>query len=35
MKQQQQQQQHPLNGLFSRTTCVNWYQKGRTILDFM
>ena len=25
---------HPFNGLFSRTTWVSWYQKGRTILDF-
>jgi len=24
----------PFNGLFSRTTCVSWYQKGKTILDF-
>jgi len=26
--------QHPFNGLFSRTTWVSWYQKGRIILDF-
>ena len=26
-------QQHPFNGLFSRTTCVNRYQKGNTSLD--
>jgi len=26
--------QHPFNGLFSRTTWVSWYQKGRTILYF-
>jgi len=25
---------HPFNGLFSRTSWVSWYQKGRTILDF-
>ena len=24
---------HPLNGLFSRTTCVSRYQKGKTSLD--
>jgi len=24
---------HPFNGLFSRTTWVNWYQKGKTSLD--
>jgi len=24
---------HLCNGLFSRTTWVSWYQKGRTILD--
>jgi len=29
-----QQQQHPFHGLFSRTTWVSRYQKGRTILDF-
>jgi len=28
------QQQHPFNGLFSRTTWVSWYWKGGTILDF-
>jgi len=28
-----QQQQHPLNGLFSRTTWVSRYQKGKTSLD--
>jgi len=31
MKSSQQQQQHPYNGLFCRTTWVSWYQKGRTI----
>jgi len=31
MKQQQQQ---PFNGLFSRTTWVSRYQKGKTNLDF-
>jgi len=33
---QQQQQQlllHPFNGLFSRTTWVSCYQKGKTSLD--
>jgi len=25
---------HPFNGLFSRTTWISQYQKGRTILDF-
>ena len=25
---------HPFNGLFSRTTQVSWYQKGKTNLDF-
>jgi len=29
-----QQQQQPFNGLFSRTTWVSWYQKGKTNLDF-
>jgi len=24
----------PFNGLFSRTTRVSWYQKGKTNLDF-
>jgi len=24
---------HPFNCLFSRTTCVSWYQKGKTSLD--
>jgi len=24
----------PFNSLFSRTTCVSWHQKGRTIVDF-
>ena len=24
----------PFNGLFSRTTWVSWYQKGKTNLDF-
>jgi len=24
---------HPVNGLFSGTTCVSWYQNGRTSLD--
>jgi len=24
---------HPFNGLFSRTTCVSRYQKGKTSLD--
>ena len=24
---------HPFNGLFSRTTWLNWYQKGKTSLD--
>jgi len=27
-------QQHPFYGLFSRTTGVSQYQKGRTVLDF-
>jgi len=27
------EQQHPFNGLFSRTTWVSWYQKGKTSLD--
>ena len=31
---QQQQQQQPFNGLFSRTTWVSRYQKGKTNLDF-
>jgi len=31
--QQQQQQQHPFNGLFFRTTWVSRYQKGQTSLD--
>ena len=30
----QQQQQQPFNGLFSRTTWVSQYQKGKTDLDF-
>jgi len=30
----QQQQQQPFNGLFSRTTWVSQYQKGKTNLDF-
>jgi len=25
---------HTFNGLFSRTTCVSWYQKGKTTLGF-
>jgi len=25
---------HPFNGLFSRTSWVSWYQKGKTSLDF-
>jgi len=25
---------HPFNGLFSGTTQVSWYQKGKTNLDF-
>jgi len=29
----QQRQQHPFNGLFSRTTCVSRYQKGKTSLN--
>ena len=29
-----QQQQQPFNGLFSRTTWVSRYQKGKTDLDF-
>jgi len=29
-----QQHQQPFNDLFSRTTWVSWYQKGKTILDF-
>ena len=29
-----QQQQKPFNGLFSRTTWVSQYQKGKTNLDF-
>ena len=33
-KSQQQQQQQPFNGLFSRTTWVSRYQKGKTNLDF-
>jgi len=28
------QQQHPFNGLFSRTTWVIQYQKGQTISEF-
>jgi len=24
---------HPFNGIFSRTTWVSWYQKGKTSLD--
>ena len=32
--QWQQQQQQPFNGLFSRTTWVSRYQKGKTNLDF-
>jgi len=24
---------HPFNGLFSRTTCLSWFQKGKTCLD--
>jgi len=28
------EQQQPFNGLFSRTTWVSWYQKGKTNLDF-
>ena len=28
------QQQQPFNGLFSRTTWVSRYQKGKTNLDF-
>ena len=32
--EQQQQQQQPFNGLFSRTTWVSRYQKGKTNLDF-
>jgi len=31
----QQQQQHPFNGLFSRTTWVSQYQKGRTMFDMI
>jgi len=31
-KERQQQQQHPFNDLFSRTTWVSWYQKGKTSL---
>jgi len=31
---QQQQQQQPFNGLFSRKTWVSRYQKGKTNLDF-
>jgi len=27
-------QLQPFNGLFSRTTWVSWYQKGKTNLDF-
>ena len=30
----QQQQQQPFNGLFSRTTWVSQYQKGKSNLDF-
>jgi len=25
---------HPFNGLFSWTTWVSWYQKGKTSLDY-
>jgi len=25
---------HPINGPFSGTTRVSWYQKGKTYLDF-
>jgi len=32
-QQQQQQKQQPFNGLFSRTTWVSRYQKGKTSLD--
>jgi len=31
---QQHQQQQPFNGLFSRTTWVSRYQKGKTNLDY-
>jgi len=31
---QQQQQQQPFNGFFSRTIWVSQYQKGKTNLDF-
>jgi len=34
IKERQQQQQQPFNGLFSRTTWVSRYQKGKTNLDF-
>jgi len=33
-KASEQQQQQPFNGLFSRTTWVSRYQKGKTNLDF-
>jgi len=29
-----ERERDPFNGLFFRTTCVSWYQKGKTILDF-
>ena len=25
----------PFNGLFYRTTCVSWYQKGKTSMDLI
>ena len=34
LQHKQQQQQQPFNGLFSRTTWVSRYQKGKTDLDF-
>jgi len=33
-RKEQQQQQHPFNGLFFRTTWVSQLQKDRTILNF-
>jgi len=32
--QEQQQQQHPFQGIFYQTTWVSPNQKGKTILDF-
>ena len=33
-KSVQHTHEHPFNGLFSGTTRVSWYQKGKTNLDF-